>query len=89
MNRRATDERMSAEAFDALAKLSGLHQNGAGYRAARLVLVDGIERAEAARAVGVTRDTLKATLWRYAKRRELARQAAQSVNINNNTTENN
>jgi len=77
---RATDERMSAEAFDALGKLARLPQ-GEANRAARLVLVGGLSREEAARSAGVSRDRVRVTLWRYAKLRALAKIAAQSGSV--------
>jgi len=76
MSRRAHDEHMSAEQFAALAKLARLSPKGEGNRAARAVLVEGLSRAEAAAQIGVSRETLNVTLWRYRKLRELAKQAA-------------
>jgi len=76
MSRRAHDERMSAEAFDAFARLCALSRKGRGFVAARLVLVEGMERAEAARASAIPEATLRVTLSRYRRLRELARVVA-------------
>jgi len=73
---RATDERMSAEAFDALAKLCGLSRGGRGTMAIRAVIVDGLGREEAARAHGIGTDTIRGLLMRQRRRLALARQAA-------------
>jgi len=79
---RAVDERMSAEAFDALMKLARLSPKGEGNRAAKLVLVDGMSREEAVAAANSTDSALCNALWRYRKLREFAKIAAQSGNNN-------
>jgi len=45
--------------------------------------VEQISREDAAQKVGIPRDTLKVTLWRYRKLRELVKQAAGLSNNNN------
>jgi len=73
---RATDERMSAEAFDALAKLCGLSRRGRGTLAIRAVLVEGVTREEAAREHGIGTGTIRGLLMRQRKRLQLVKQAA-------------
>jgi len=73
---RATDERMSAEAFDALAKLCGLSREGRGTMAIRAVVVDGLSRAEAARVHGIKSQTMRVLMMQQRRRLALARQAA-------------
>jgi len=76
MSRRAHDERMSAEAFDALAKLSSLSRGGRGTRAVRAVIVDGVGREDAARAHGIKPQTMRVLLMQQRRRLALAKQAA-------------
>jgi len=79
MRPRAIDERMSAEAFEALARLSGLRRGGAGYAAIRAVVVDGVAREEAARASGIEEGALRSFLSRHRARVALARIASEQA----------
>jgi len=69
----ARDERMSAAAFDALAKLSGLSRGGKGFAAVRAVIVEGMEREAAARASSLDESALRGFLTRHRARVQLAR----------------
>lgn len=60
--------------FDALATLLRLRQ-GNQQEAARLVLVQGMRQADAARAMGIAPSALSATLRACRRGLELARQA--------------
>jgi len=71
----ARDEHMSAAAFDALAKLSGLSRGGKGFAAVRAVIVEGMEREAAARASGIEEGALRSFLSRHRARVQLARRA--------------
>jgi len=66
---------MSAKAFDALAKLSGLSRGGKGFAAVRAVVVDGVEREAAARASSLDESALRGFLTRHRTRVQLARMA--------------
>lgn len=63
---------MTNEQFDALAELLRL-RGGASQEAARLVLVNGLDRATAAQRAGVTADALRKCLKRCEEGLALAR----------------
>ncbi len=66
---------MDLEQFNALAKLLRLRQ-GRAETAAKLVFVDGMRQADAAREVGLTTQSVGNVCARVRKGAELAKEAA-------------
>jgi len=64
---------MTAEQFDALAALLRMRVRGDSAQAARLVLVDGLDKEAAARRCGITQNALRMCLVRCEQGRELAK----------------
>ncbi|KAA3532543.1 hypothetical protein FOM00_28125 [Pseudomonas sp. ST1] len=65
---------MTGDQYDALVKLMRGEAGSAGNRAARRVLVDGKQQAEAMRETGASRSTVHLTVKRYADAYELMRE---------------
>ena len=66
---------MTPSQFDALARLAGLDEASRSREAARLVLVEGLTQAEAARQTGITRVVSGRAVKRCLEALELARVA--------------
>jgi len=71
----AKHEPMTARQFDAIAKLTGSHTAAKTTLAARMVLVDGIDRETAAEKHGIMPHILRNRLYIIRKRMALARTA--------------
>ena len=67
---------MTLSQFEALARLAGLEAGSRSREAARLVLVEGLTQAEAARQAGITRVVSGRAVKRCQEALELARVAA-------------
>lgn len=64
---------MTEQQFDALVRLTRRQASAPSIQAARLVLCAGLRQADAARAVGCTRQALSNALTRFNRAAEIAR----------------
>ena len=78
MNRRANNALLTAEQFSAMAALMGQPASKSA-AAARLVLVEGLSSAEAARRVGITTQGANQAVQRCRRVIELARVVTGSM----------
>lgn len=69
-------ENLTDQQFDALARLIRMQRDQPSAQAARLVLVEGMTGAEAARRLGVTPQTVSGAVVRVQRALALARVAA-------------